>query len=361
MRVTVFIMNLGAGGAQIAARRLAEALVARGYSVDLVCIQSGVAATEQDRANAPSIVVLPAQTRLGQIRVFARYLRNERPQAVLSNLTTGNIVAIIANLLTGWRSGMVVIEHQAIPPEGWSRRRVVAYRLLVPMLYRFAGRIVGVSAGVTADISAFARLRGSGKLETIYNWIEKAELPAQNGASVHHAWLKQSQFPVFVAVGRLHASKDFATLLEGFARLTLERPAYLIILGEGPERPALEQLARRLGIVNCVDLPGHIANPYPYIANASALVSSSIIEGFGLTLLEAFLLHTPVVATDCPHGPRELLDNGRWGELVPTRDPSALAAAMRKALTDPIDGRPRASDFTSDASINRYVELLNAL
>lgn len=361
MRITVFIRSLGVGGAQISARRLAEALAGRGYTVDLVCTESGVAALQRTWPNAPRVVVLPARSRVGEIRVFARYLRQVRPHAVLSNLTTSNIVAIAAKLLTGRRTAVIAIERQAIPPAGWSRQRVVAYRFLVPILYRWADWVVGVSSGVTREIDAFARLHGSRRLQTVYNWIEPGELQARSRAPVDHAWLRQSKVPVLVAVGRLHPAKDFPTLLDAFAQLNERRAAYLIILGEGPERAALEDRAKRLGIAERVDLPGHVENPYAYIATASALVSSSLFEGHQLALLEAFCLDTPVVATDCRHGAREILQDGRWGELVPPRDPAALAAGMEKALTDPIDGRPRAADFTSDASINRYVELLTEL
>lgn len=361
MRITVFIRSLGVGGAQVSARRLAEALARRGHQVDLVCTQGGVAAVQRDWPNAPRVVVLEAATRPQEIRVLAGYLRRVRPRAVLSNLTTSNVVAIAANVLTGRRAAVIAIERQAVPPEGWSRRRVRAYRLLVPLLYRLAARVVGVSHGVSHDIAAFARLRGSARVETIYNWIEPGELQARSQAPVAHPWLRQADVPVLLAVGRLHRAKDFATLLDAFARLAAQRAAYLIVLGEGPERVALERQASDLGIADRVDMPGHVANPYPYIANASVLVSSSVTEGHQLTLLEAFCLDTPVVATDCRHGAREILEDGRWGELVPARDPDALAAAIRKALDAPIDGRARAGDFTSEASINRYLDLLHAL
>jgi glycosyltransferase involved in cell wall biosynthesis len=140
---------------------------------------------------------------------------------------------------------------------------------------------------------------------------------------------------VVLAVGRLTRVKDYPTLLRAFAILRARRPCRLLILGEGRQRPRLERLVGRLGLGEDVRMPGFVANPYAYMARARLLVVSSLREGGPQVLIEALALGTPAVSTDCPSGPREILDGGRYGALVPRRDPAALADAMGATLDAP--------------------------
>jgi glycosyltransferase involved in cell wall biosynthesis len=190
------------------------------------------------------------------------------------------------------------------------------------------------------------------------------DLTERAAAPAPHPWLAQRGGPpVVVAAGRLEGQKNFPLLLEAFARLRRERPARLLILGEGRKRAPLEEQARALGIEDDLALPGFIDNPYAAFSRAALFVLSSDHEGLPAVLIQALACGCPVVSTDCPHGPAEILDHGRYGELVPVRDAPALAAAMARTLDHPLPAqtlRARGGEFSLASSVNRYLELLGS-
>ena len=195
----------------------------------------------------------------------------------------------------------------------------------------------------------------------IYNPVVSDALRARARQPTGHRWLPGDGIPVIVGMGRLTRQKDFATLIRAFARVRQGLPARLIVLGEGEDRDDLEALCRSLGVAADVDLPGFVANPYAILARARLFVLSSRWEGLPGALIEALACGARVVATDCPSGPREILDDGRYGQLVPVEDEAALADAMRAAL----DGSFVAADpgawlarFDAEANTDRYLELL---
>jgi glycosyltransferase involved in cell wall biosynthesis len=176
-----------------------------------------------------------------------------------------------------------------------------------------------------------------------------------------HPWYAPGQPPVVLGVGELSRRKDFATLMRAFARLRGERRCRLVLVGEGREREALTALARELDVAEDVDLPGFQRDPYPFMAHSSVLALSSRWEGLGFVLIEAMALGTPVVATDCPSGPRELLDEGRLGPLVPVGDWQALAAALAATLADPPEAaalRQAAGRYEIGAATSDYLREL---
>jgi glycosyltransferase involved in cell wall biosynthesis len=154
-------------------------------------------------------------------------------------------------------------------------------------------------------------------------------------APVEHPWFAPDQPPVILGVGRLTPQKDFASLIRAFAKLRATRPCRLVILGEGELRNALTELATSLGVADDFALPGFVTNPYAYMAKAGLFVLSSAFEGSPNVLIEALGVGAPLVATDCPYGPREILEGGRHGPLVPVGDVDALTAAMKETLDNP--------------------------
>ena len=165
---------------------------------------------------------------------------------------------------------------------------------------------------------------------------------------------------MILGVGRLTQAKDFPTLIRAFALVRKKRAARLMILGEGEERPKLEALVRELGLEREVTLPGFVDNPYKYMKRAAVFVLSSKWEGFGNVLVEAMALGTPVVSTDCPSGPAEILENGRWGRLVPVGDVYALAEAIIETLDEEHhpDVANRAKDFAVELAVEKYINVL---
>ena len=200
-----------------------------------------------------------------------------------------------------------------------------------------AERIIAVSAGVAEDLARQAP-RIAGRVRVVPNPVPHDDVAAMAAALLDHPWFDEPGVPVILSAGRLVGQKDFSTLIRAFAQVVKSRPARLVILGEGRERGVLAALARELGVAEGVDLPGFVANPFAWMARARARVFavSSIYEGLSMVLVEAMACGTPVVSTDCPHGPREVLEDGRWGRLVPVGAVGALAAAILETLRDPV-------------------------
>ena len=199
------------------------------------------------------------------------------------------------------------------------------------------------------------------RIHTIHNPVVSTDLDCKARESPKHPWFDDRPCPVILAIGRMKKVKDFSTLLRAFARLLDRRPARLIVLGEGRLRPSLLSLARELGIAEQVDFPGFQENPYAFLAKADLFVLSSRHEALPTVLIEAMACGCPVVSTDCPYGPREILEDGRLGPLVPVGDPEALAEAMARVLDEPPSQdllRERASFFSVERAVERYEQLL---
>lgn len=218
-----------------------------------------------------------------------------------------------------------------------------------------------VSNGVAQDLARRADLPQN-RIVTIYNPVVNQEIfELKTRQPVDHPWYAPGEPPLVLSVGRLNLSKDYSTLLKAFANLRSKRPARLMILGEGELRTELECLADTLGIAGDVALPGWTSNPFAHMARASLFVLSSAFEGLPTVLVEALACGCPVVSTDCPSGPAEILDGGRYGRLSPVGDAAALADAMAATLDSPLPPdvlRKRADVFSVDAAIDRYLQLI---
>jgi len=325
-----------------------------------------------DRADGPLMSIVPPGVRIESlgsrqiVKVLPRligFLRRTKPDLVLSHLGQNNIVALWAKYLSQIRCRLIITLHNTLSAEA---RKGGKYRLL-PLLYRssiqWADAIVVVSEGVRDDFASLVDCRNR-HLTVIYNGIVTADFDARAAMPVEHPWFNDT-LPVFVAAGRLVEQKGFDTLVRAFAELTPACDAKLAILGEGPMRQNLEHLVEELGVGERVSLLGFQSNPLPFMRHATAFVLSSVHEGFGNVLVEALACGVPVISTDCPHGPAEILRNGDYGTLVPVGDIKSLAEAMRGAL-----GRPRISreilqargcEFTLSTCGQKYLALFEEL
>jgi len=339
---------------------LARGFAERGFAVDLMLAH----------AEGPYLKHVPSQVQvvdLGAKRVLlslprlVRYLQDVQPSAMLSAIDHANLVAILAcrwarvpiRLVVSVHSTMSIATRHAQQPQA----RLIP--ILARWLYPQAHRVVSVSRGVAEDMVRFYKLPTE-KVEVIYNPVVTPELVTQSWEPVEHPWLAAGEPPVILGVGRLTAPKDFVTLIRAFARLRQHHEARLIILGEGEDRPILEQLIGELGLQAWVALPGFVENPYAWMRRAAVFVLSSRWEGLPTVLVEAMACGTPVVSTDCPSGPREILEDGKWGKLVPVGDEAALAEAICETLRDgsPCDPTIRASDFSLDRAVESYLKAL---
>jgi len=354
-RVAIFLPNLTGGGAERVALASAADLAGRGHKVDLLLVEA-----KGDLLplvpKGVRVVDLKAHRIVAALPALARYLRDERPDALHGVMWPVTIVAIMAHRLARSNAKLVVSDHTTLSRHviGSIQRRLLAWstRLLYPLAdVRIA--VSNAAADDLAQLSGIARDR----IEVIYNPISPPARIASN-AKVDALW--KGKGPRIITVGSLKPEKQQALLIRAFARLA-DRKARLMILGQGPLRPSLERLAAELGIAGRVLFPGFSVDPWPYLASADLFVLSSDYEGFPLVLAEAMHAGLKVVSTDCLSGPAEILDGGRYGRLVPCGDADALAIAMKRALAEPADPervRARAIELTGPSLLRRYEELL---
>jgi glycosyltransferase involved in cell wall biosynthesis len=357
--IAILLNSLGAGGAERAMVNLAGSLAARGRRVVLIVVRE----EGPLRAIVPpdvEIVDLRAHRVAAALPALVKILRSERPRAILSACANSNVVAVLAAHLAGSGTRTVICEQTTLSRVVLDTHRI-RHRLVPPAArwaYPRADAVVAVSHGVAADLEHELGLPRE-RIEVIPNPLTPSiELDAARAPD--HRWLRDGGPPLLLSVARLTSAKDVPTLLHAFARVRRRRRSRLLVIGEGEERGRLERLVHRLGHGDDVDLAGYSANPYPAMAAADALVLSSRREGLPTVLVEALALGTPVVATDCPSGPREILEGGRLGRLVPPRDPAALAHAVDTVLDEGGRPAPRAAldRYALDAITDRYLDVL---
>lgn len=356
--IALFLPSLRGGGAERVMVKLANAFAALGHRVDLVLISSDgpyrAEVSEQVR------IVDFAKTRvLSGLVPLARYLRRERPDALLSAMTHANVVALGAKLLAGGPTRVAVSERSAPSLNLRGGRANWILRRTMRLLYPGADVIISVSQGVSRELRDDYGIP-SEKLAVVYNPIDAEKIRLLMREPVSHPWMAAKETPVILAAGRLNVAKDYPTLLRAFALLSRRLPARLVILGQGEDEQSLKKTADDLGIASDVLFAGFQANPFAWMHRCDVYVMSSIWEGLPGSLLEALACGARVVSTDCPSGPREILEDGKWGRLVPTGNPEALAAAMEAALSEaPRPGSDEAlARFRSDKVVHDYLGLL---
>ncbi len=361
-KIALFLPSLRGGGAERVMVNLARGFFDQGIDVDLVLV----------KAEGPYLSEVPGGVRvvdlhssrvLTSLPRLTHYLRRERPQSMLSAMDHANIVAIWARKLSGVPCRVVVSVHSTLSRALTNNPNLRGYLMpnLIRIFYPWADTVVAVSNGVAEDFANITRLPRE-SIKVIYNPIVIPELLEKAKEAVEHPWFSRGEPPVILSVGRLTKAKDYPTLIRAFALVRRKYPARLMILGEGEERAKLEALTQELGLQDDISLPGFVDNPYAYMARAAVFVLSSAWEGFGNVLVEAMAVGTPVISTDCPSGPAEILENGRWGKLVPVGDTNAMAQAILSTLSGQevkVGFQNRALKFTIERITKYYLEALS--
>lgn len=359
-RLSIFLPSLYGGGAERVMVTLANEFAARGLDVDLVVARTGgkYGAYLGEIAPGVTLVDLQAPRLIAVLPALLRYLRRRRPHTLLAAINMANVLAVIAKTLSGVKMRLVLSERNTIAgPARTGDWRDRLLPLLMRLTYRHADALIAISHGVACDVEAFTNLPRD-KLHIIHNPLDLEKLTELSRASIE--FTPPLPAPLIVAVGRLEPQKDYPTLLRAFALLRRTVPATMLILGEGRLRPSLAAQIDRDGLSASILMPGFLPNPFPIMRRADLVVLSSAWEGFGNVLVEAMACGTPVVSTDCPSGPAEILEHGKWGRLAPVGDAEALAEVMAASLADPAppDVKQRAAQFTLAAAADRYLSVL---
>jgi len=374
--LALFIYGLTGGGATRRTLTLAEGFMGCGHRVDLVTVSAEGPLASSVPAGVRLVTLRSAAIRLtgwlgwrkrrsqilASIPALARYLRREQPDVLMSAANHVHLSALWARRLSGTHVPLVLRTSNRLTQShlgGVKRPRPLRLRL-ARRWYGWADAAIAVSQGIADDLLAHTALPAA-SVHTIYNPTYMPESIEKAKAPIDHPWLETGQPPVILGAGRLNPQKDFATLVRAFARVRAQHPARLVILGDGSQRGEILGLAQRLGVAADLDLPGFVDNALAWMSRSAVFVLSSVWEGFPAVLIEAMASGCPVVSTDCPSGPAEILDGGRYGRLVPTADDAAMADAILASVQGPADPerlRARAAEFAVDRAIDRYLEVL---
>ena len=356
--IAVYCGSLDGGSTAKIAVRLANGFAARGISTHLLVSSSSHPMPER----IEPVVRIVDIGRMGiwtRIPRMALYLKRNQPAAVLTHRIRENVLTLRAARLSGLMTPVFVTVHGRMSVKlrnmvgGKAKKR----RREVLRFYPKNSGIIAISSDTESDVK---ELLGSDiSVASIPNPIITPEMFESAREPVVHPWFLPDTVPTVIFAGRMEKEKDLFTLLRAFALLRRRAECRLLILGDGSLRPELEAECQFLNLVNDVDMPGWVANPYAFLSRADLVVLSSTWDALPTILIEALALGTPVVSTDCGAGPREILQNGCLGPLVPPGNPSALSEAMYKTLNNSLPSdvlRESGHRYDAQQNADRYLK-----
>lgn len=359
MKINVILPSLGKGGAEKVHVALANKWADLGHKVTIYTIHSSSQDSENYTINSDITLISLSSKRLrNSLLKLRKTFNKERPNVTFVAMWPLSVIAIISWILSGKIGKLFVVEHTSFNLENAKqimRTSLWKISLTMSLFYRFASGIICVSAGIKNSIKKIAYLKNS-KIHTIYNGLE---LP--NISKYYDNLETDNQKIIFLSIGRLSDDKDYITTLNALSLLKKSGLDFrYIVLGEGPNLISLKKLSNELNIQSEVEFMGHRKDIYKYIIQCDLFIHSSFFEGFSLAILEALSCGKNVVSTDTPHGPAEILANGKYGTLISIGDEKALADAIIHRLNNKIPAKDlisRAKEFSLDDASKRYLEL----
>lgn len=362
--LAIFLATSGHSGVDRVMGNLIRELGRREFPFDLIKIRSHGPYISED---IPSmrLIELPVSHVNGALIPLIRYLRKERPTVLLTDKDRVNRIALLASRLSGAgtrvgiRVGTTVSVNLA--HRGWFHRKM--QYLSIRHIYPWSECIIVPSQGAAQDIAQVGHLPHE-LIKVLPSPVAGDHVERLARQWIDHPWLEDLSTPIILGAGELCGRKDFETLIRAFSIVLKRKTCRLIIIGEGRKRNSLERLVKTLGLEQHISMPGFVYNPYAFMKRASVFVLSSKCEGAPVVLMEALALGIPVVSTDCPSGPREILMNGRVGPLVPVADPQSMAEAILSVLDNPPDQellKSAARPYSIIEATNRYLQALGLI
>lgn len=334
--LTILIPHLCMGGAEKVTVNLINALEKLDVEIDLLLLKQKdlkikkandlIVSEFKDKVN---VIYMPSTRAIYSISWLFSYMKKKEPTSFLSVLDNMNILTFLVSLLTNNKHKIFLTIHNNISNELRLKKNfkqiVISY--FVKYIYRHAKKIITVSNGISDNLVFKYKIPQS-CIKTIYNPIITSDLALKAKADCPHPWLRTPTKPVILAVGSFRPQKDFPTLIKAFSIVRKQIDVRLIILGEGTLREELESMVKTFNIEDSVSLPGFSDNVYSFMSKADLFVLSSQTEALPTVLIEALACNTPVISTDCEYGPREILENGKFGTLVKPGDYIEMANAI---------------------------------
>jgi len=359
LKVSILLPDLRLGGAERLHVNLADEWACVGVSTEFV-LRNAVGELLDDLPASAKVVDLKAARVRNVVRPLIKYLKESKPDAIIAAMWPLTVFAPLAARLAGYQGRVIISEHSplSIAYDRHGRLHRLVMRASQRFCYPLADVRVAVSSGIADDLAALSGLPCE-QFTVIHN---PAALGKANLNAACPEQLSGRPGPVILTVGTLKPVKRHDLLIEAFSRLPASLGATLCILGEGQMREQLEGQIDRLGLQGRVLLPGFAVDPGPWYAHSDLFVLSSDYEGFGNVIVEAMEYGLPVVSTDCPVGPTEILAGGQYGTLVPVGDAQTLSQAIFAALTekgDQVALKLRAKDFALQTIAQKYLDVIS--
>jgi glycosyltransferase involved in cell wall biosynthesis len=366
IKVMIIIHSLKGGGAERAVVNLLKGLNRRDFSITLLLYEEIFDYPRPENIELITLGIRSSKNILKftlgfvkKIISIAKSIRINKPDIVFSVLSGTNVIAILAQSLSGIGCKVVGSEqnHPSLSLQNQLYDGVTKF--LMRRFYPKAEKIIAISQGIKKDLVENFHLTEE-KIEVVYNPVDIREIEILSEEAVYHPWFND-ELPIIVSVGRLTKQKGHSYLIKAFSVVRQSLPCRLLIIGTGDEEGNLINAVDRLGLRNDVEFLGFQKNPFKYMAKSSLFVSSSIYEGFGNVIVEGMALGLPVISTDCPSGPSEIIEHEKNGLLVPIKDERALAQAILKVLTNDDmkrslsdEARSRARHFDLNSIVQKY-------
>lgn len=368
MKLAFFVPHFDDGGVERSTIRLAEEVVRRGGEAVLIALHD-TGKMLPLWPDAENIRILHRRSTFVAIPRITRLLRREKFDAVISAQDHANVAAVLARKLSRRDVPLILTERlslrAAMDARGWFRRNVL--RSLVAWLYPRADAVVANSQDGAREVESVLGW-STGRVNAIYNPTVNDSIEEFAKEETDDPWFEPASAPVIMGLGRLVEQKDFTTLIRAFAEVHKSVDSRLVIFGDGALRDPLKQLASELGINEHVRIEPFVGNPYKYLSRAAVFVLSSLYEGLPNALIEAQACGVPTVSTDCPTGPREILENGRLGMLVPMGDSELMTEAIIEIMSNRVLAKEyvelankRLDRFTPAQSYSKYTSLIESI